>query len=57
LLREAVSQIGDKPGNRTLLDDAQQAVAAWLRSVPVVEVSLTKQEWDAYLASLKEDRL
>ena len=48
LLREAINQIGDEPGHIDRQWQMEAAIAVWLKSIPVVEVELTPEEWAAF---------
>ena len=48
LLGAAIEQVGDGVGDEELRVEARVALARWLRSIPVVEVELTADEWAAY---------
>ena len=48
VLRAASEQCGDGAGDTSLALDLRIALGRWLRSIPVVEVELTAEEWAAY---------
>ena len=48
LLGAAMLQCGDSPGRESLRQDLRWALVAWLDSIPVVEVELTREEWAAH---------
>jgi len=47
LLREALKQYGDRPGNIRMRVSLWEALVDWLGSIPVAEVDLTPEEYAA----------